>query len=242
MSDPTTEAIPETHDAPSLLEHITAKVSEFETWAKNALAHATEHTHAVPLGRLLGTLAATAKEIENLKSTGVMFALQAPLEEWLVNVLDHAHEKADAFAATLLDSVTSALHASLSQHASSLEGRVLAVLDDHAAKVQSALANAAQLQPAAPAFTGSRMLPPDHVAGVDASPEAPPSAEQLETLDAEPSFPTLAEFLAQGFYADTYDFRKAEWLKLHQPATTTQESPAENAPSDPATGASSETA
>ena len=248
MTDPSTEAIPETTDAPGMLAHIEAKVSEFETWAKNALAHVTEHTHAAPLGRLLGTLAQTAKEIENLKSTGVMFALQQPLEAWLDKALGSATKRADG----LIEAFVSAVDAKLGRHSSQLLDDVRTLLTDHATQVQTtldALASDVAKRVALPAGWDSPpaivtpAAPAAPAASTPATPatpvEAAPTAEQLATLDGEPSFPTLAEFVAQGFYADTYEYQKAEWLKLHQSATPTHETPAENAPSDLATGASS---
>lgn len=239
MTDPSTEAIPETPDAPSLLAHIELKVSEFETWAKNALAHATEHTHAAPLGRLLGTLTQTAKEIETLKSTGVMFALQQPLETWLENALGSAKKRADS----LIEAFVAAVDAKLGSHSSQLLDDVRTLLTEHATQVQTTL----------DALASELAKRPPSTAPVPRSPEEPaPTLDELATLDAEPAFPSLADFVAQGFYADTYEHQKAVWTASRagtatpEPAATeppagtlTTQTSVENGPSDTVTGASS---
>lgn len=162
-TDPTTEAIPETPDAPSLLAHIESKVAEYATWAKNALALATEHTHAAPLGKLLGTLEQTSREIGNLKGTGVLFALQQPLEAWLDTKLEAGvkilHTKLDANT----DWLESKVRTLLEQHAAAVSSK----LDTHVAQVSTLLGGPAVRMPA-PAVQ-----------------MAPTSAELEDALDAE---------------------------------------------------------
>jgi len=224
---PSTEPLPA---APGLLEHIGAKIQEYETWAKNALAHATEHIHAAPLGNLLGTLSQTTQAIANLKSAGQSFPFAEPLEQWL-------QTKIGAYETRILSAVESMLNA----HLVELERRFPAAAE----VIQAIVAQGPPDTPESPP-ANTPESPPASPPAASATPWPPPP---------DGTFPTLAEFVALGFYAETYEHQKAAWEASKapsepslepapdvHPATETPKTSEENAPSDPATGVSSESA
>lgn len=170
------------------------------------------------------------------------------LHSEVLTLIGDFKEQAVAFTNTAF----ATLEQRLTDHASTVEQIIGTALEAVHAKVDQIL-TAQQATPAptpaptpepAPAPMPAPTPEPAPAPTSQATTEAPLSPE-LVALEAEnlelKEFPTLAEFVAEGFYADTYEYQKAQWQKKRDQAAATQ-APAnseENAPSDPATGASS---
>lgn len=171
----------------------------------------------------------------------VKTALQSHVSALVQSELAAARQALGDLMAEHLKQANEQIGELLHEHLATLraEHPTAAAVLDYIAKGLPITPSAAALEPAPAAAPSSSVAQP---------PEPAEPADELAT------FPTLEQFVALGYYADTYEYQKAQWTAKHPasppadvaepaaPAITTTENPEQNGPSESAASAGSQSA
>jgi len=192
-------------------------------------------------------------EVNHSKSLNQLLAEHGRADGWLAEAERRLGELVSSLESKFLPVATwtefrAELDSSLSkwceQAFQALEDRALGVVRSELERFK------ATMVPADPPEPESPPTPPEPEPPTVPDPAAPePTAEARAAEHVDPlslardAFPTLQEFTQIGYYADTYEHRKAEWeaRKAAASAPAPEPEPAtngeENSPADSATGA-----